>query len=146
MEPDPLGGKTMKSFLKMALASAALLATTGLVAAQETVTWWDFLGGGDGVRMKALIEKFNAENEGKIKIEATTLEWGTPFYTKVQTAAAIGEGPDVMTYHLSRLPLGVQSGALSEITADELAAAGLASTDYADSNWKAAQVDGKQYA
>jgi multiple sugar transport system substrate-binding protein len=135
----------MKSFLKMALLSTALL-LPAVAQAQEVVTWWDFLGGGDGVRMKALIEKFNAENAGKIEIQATTLEWGTPFYTKVQTSAAIGEGPDVMTYHLSRLPLGVSSGALSEITADEISAAGLSAADYADSNWKAAQVDGKQYA
>ena len=48
-----------------------------------------------------------------------------PFYTKVQTSAAIGEGPDVMTYHLSRLPLGVDTGTLREITPDELTAAGL---------------------
>ena len=114
----------MKSFLKMALLSTALM-LPGIAQAQEVVTWWDFLGGGDGVRMKALIEKFNAENAGKIEIQGTTLEWGTPFYTKVQTSAAIGEGPDVMTYHLSRLPLGVSSGALSEITTDELTAAGL---------------------
>jgi multiple sugar transport system substrate-binding protein len=75
----------MKSFLKMALLSTALLVPS-VAQAQEVVTWWDFLGGGDGVRMKALIEKFNAENAGKIEIQATTLEWGTPFYTKVQTS------------------------------------------------------------
>lgn len=136
----------MKSFLKVAMMSAALLSTTGLVHAQEVVTWWDFLGGGDGVRMKALLEKFNAEHAGKIEIQATTLEWGTPFYTKVQTSAAIGEGPDVMTYHLSRIPLGVSSGALSEISTDELTAAGLSAADFAESNFKAGQIDGKQYA
>lgn len=136
----------IRSLLKAALLSTALLgAAAGGVHAQETVVWWDFLGGGDGVRMKTLIDQFNAENNG-IKIEGTTLEWGTPFYTKVQTSAAIGEGPDVMTYHLSRLPLGVSTGTLSEITPDEMAAAGLAASDYEDANFKAAQVDGKQYA
>jgi len=74
------------------------------------------------------------------------LEWGTPFYTKVQTSAAIGEGPDIMTYHESRIPLGVQSGALSEITPDELAAAGISADNFEAANWQAAQVDGKQYA
>lgn len=127
-----------------ALAATALLASTA--AAQEEIEWWDFLGGGDGVRMKTLLDQFNAEHEGSIHITATTLEWGVPFYTKVQTAAAVGEGPDIMTYHLSRMPLGVESGALSPITPEELAAAGLAAEDFAPANWNAAQADGQTYA
>ena len=40
-----------------ALAAAALLSTSVSVQAQEVVEWWDFLGGGDGVRMKTLIDE-----------------------------------------------------------------------------------------
>ncbi len=127
------------------MLSTALLSAGGAMA-QETVVWWDFLGGGDGVRMKALLDEFNQEHQGKIEIQATTLEWGTPFYTKVQTSAAIGEGPDVMTYHISRLPLGVQSGALAEISAEDLASVGLGPDTFAPANWAAAQSDGKIYA
>ena len=108
----------MKNLFKIAMMSTALL-SVGAVQAAENVVWWDFLSGGDGVRMKALIEQFNTEHAGEITIEPTTLEWGTPFYTKVQTSAAIGEGPDVMTYHLSRVPLGVQSGALAPIATED---------------------------
>jgi ABC-type glycerol-3-phosphate transport system substrate-binding protein len=54
---------------------AAVLATAGVwtaaAQAQETVVWWDFLGGGDGVRMKKLIEDFNAEHAGARFIAAT---------------------------------------------------------------------------
>ncbi|MCX5494829.1 ABC transporter substrate-binding protein [Kaistia dalseonensis] len=135
----------MRGFMKKALATAALLAMTAGAQAKETVVWWDFLSGGDGVRMKALLDQFNKENPD-IEIQATTLEWGVPFYTKVQTSAAVGEGPDVMTYHLSRLPLGVSTGTLRELTPDELKAAGFSGDNYAPANWKAAQVDGKQYA
>lgn len=124
---------------------AAILAATG-AEAKETVVWWDFLGGGDGVRMKKLIEDFNAEHKDSIEIQGTTLEWGTPFYTKVQTSAAVGEGPDVMTYHLSRLPLGVSTGTLAEITDDDLASVGLKADDYAAASWNAAHIDGKLYA
>jgi len=130
--------------IKAALVSSALMASAA--QAQQVVEWWDFLGGGDGVRMKSLIDQFNTEHAGEIVIEATTLEWGIPFYTKVQTSAAVGEGPDIMTYHLSRVPLGVESGALSEITADELASVGLSGDDFAASNWSAGQIDGAQYA
>ena len=68
--------KTMKA----ALVASALM-VTGVHAQTVDVTWWDFLGGGDGVRMKTLLADFNAEYAGKIQINATTLDWGIPFYT-----------------------------------------------------------------
>ena len=126
------------------IATAALM--IGAAQANETIVWWDFLSGGDGVRMKAMLDEFNKEHEGKVHIDATTLEWGVPFYTKVQTSAAVGQGPDVMTYHESRMPLGVSTGSLSAITPAELAASGIKASDFGPANWKAAQgADGKQY-
>ncbi|HKJ63493.1 MAG TPA: extracellular solute-binding protein, partial [Hyphomicrobiales bacterium] len=119
---------------------------TSVAHAEETVVWWDFLGGGDGVRMKKLISDFNDAHTGKIKIDATTLEWGPPFYAKVQTSAAVGEAPDVMTYHASRIPLAVSQGILDEITSDDWKAMGLGKDDYASATWDAVTVDGKQYA
>ena len=101
----------MKGYFRKALATAALSLRAG-AQAKETVVWWDFLGGGDGVRMKKLIEDFNTEHPDTIEIQATTLDWGVPFYTKVQTSAAVGEGPDVMTYHASRIPLAVSQNML----------------------------------
>lgn len=133
----------------MTLAKCMALAA-GLFAsaahAEETVVWWDFLSGGDGVRMKQLLSDFNAAHQGKIKIDATTLEWGTPFYAKVQTSAAVGEAPDMMTYHASRLPLAVKQGVVQEITADDWKALGITKADYATATWDAVTVDGKQYA
>ena len=136
----------MKSFMRIALLSTALLSFAGVASATETVVWWDFLGGGDGVRMKKLIEDFNAEHAGKVEIQGTTLDWGVPFYTKVQTSAAVGEGPDVMTYHASRIPLAVSQGTLSEITADDWKAMGLGADSFAKETFDAVNVDGKQYA
>lgn len=133
----------IRKVLYATLASAALM--VGVARADETIVWWDFLSGGDGVRMRAMIAKFNAENPD-IEIQPTTLTWGVPFYTKVQTSAAIGQGPDVMTYHLSRLPLGVSTGTLRPFTTEELASVGLAADDYFPSDWDAAHVDGKLYA
>ncbi|HHY51381.1 MAG TPA: extracellular solute-binding protein [Alphaproteobacteria bacterium] len=125
--------------------STALLGV-GVAQSAETVVWWDFLGGGDGVRMKKLIEDFNASHAGQIEIQATTLDWGVPFYTKVQTSAAVGEGPDVMTYHASRIPLAVSQGTLAEITAEDMKVMGLSADSFAPAPWEAVHVDGKQYA
>ena len=127
------------------LVGGTLLASAA--QATETIVWWDFLSGGDGIRMKAMLDEFNKEHDGKVHIDASTFEWGVPFYSKVQTAAAIGQGPDVMTYHESRMPLGISTGSLSPITPEELAASDIKSSDFGPANWKAAQgTDGKQYA
>lgn len=134
-----IGPKTL-----MATAVAALLASPAL--GQEEVVWWDFLAGGDGVRMKALIDRFNEEHPD-IEVTATTLEWGVPFYTKVRTSAAVGEGPDIMTYHLSRVPLAIEEGVLTPITAEDLEAAGLSEEDFYPAAIEAATgPDGTLYA
>lgn len=127
-------------------AAMAVMAMSSTAHAQETVVWWDFLGGGDGVRMKQMISDFNKAHEGQITIDATTLEWGVPFYSKVQTSAAVGEAPDIMTYHASRIPLAVEQGVLQEITDADWQTMGLSESDYASATWDAVTVDGKQYA
>lgn len=136
----------MHTLRKLALASSALVVLATSAHAQQTVVWWDFLAGGDGVRMKALIDQFNEEHTGEIQIEGTTLEWGTPFYTKLQTSSAIGEGPDIATYHLSRIPLAVDSGTLSEITDEDLSSVGLSDDDFTAAAAEAAKVDDTRYA
>ena len=134
----------IRKILSAALMTTALM--TGVAQAKDTIVWWDFLSGGDGVRMKAMLDEFNKEHANTVEIQATTLEWGVPFYTKVQTSAAVGQGPDVMTYHESRMPLGVSTGSLSVITPAELEASGIKASDFGPANWKAAQgPDGKQY-
>ena len=128
----------------LALASSILLSLPMQAMATTEVTWWDFLGGGDGVRMKSLIEQFNT-SQSDVKINASTLEWGVPFYTKIQTSAAVGEQPDIMTYHLSRFPLAVPTGVLRPFSAAELSSVGLGPDKYFPANWEAANVDGKTY-
>ena len=136
----------MNAYLK-STAGAFVLAgvVAGTVSAQESVVWWDFLAGGDGVRMQQMISDFNESHAGEIEIDGTTLEWGVPFYTKVQTSVAVGEAPDVMTYHASRIPLAVDQKVLSEITADDWSTMGLSKDDFAASTWDAVTADGKQY-
>lgn len=136
----------MRKLIAGLLSVGVVLAVSSAGYAKETVVWWDFLGGGDGVRMKKLIEDFNNERKDSIEIQATTLDWGVPFYSKVQTSAAVGEGPDVMTYHASRIPLGVDQGTLSEITDADMQAMGLSEKTFAPATWEAVHVDGKQYA
>src|SRR6202453_3042397 len=88
------GYDVIRKILGAALMTTALM--TGVAHAKDTIVWWDFLSGGDGVRMKAMLDEFNKEHAGTVEIQASTFEWGVPFYSKVQSAAAVGQGPDVM--------------------------------------------------
>src|ERR1700722_4043529 len=134
----------IRKVLYATLATMAL--SVGVARAEDTIVWWDFLSGGGGVRMKAMLDEFNKEHAGKVKIDATTFEWGVPFYSKVQTSTAVRQGPDVRTYHEARMPLGISTGAVSVITPEELAASDIKPSDFGPANWKAAQgTDGKQY-
>jgi len=137
----------MTKLTRMAFGAAAFAGIIATAAhAEETVVWWDFLGGGDGVRMKQMISEFNDAHAGAIKIDATTLDWGVPFYTKVQTSVAVGEAPDVMTYHASRIPLAIQQGVLDEITPADWEAMGFSQDDFAAQIWDAVTgPDGKIY-
>jgi multiple sugar transport system substrate-binding protein len=134
-----------KTWMRVLGVAGALLASTSMAQAQVTVNFWDFFTGGDGVRMSAMIRTFN-DTHKDIHINATTLQWGPPFYTKVQVAAAIGQGPDLMSYHLSRLPLGVSTNTLRPFTTAELGSVGLSGPDYAPAAWADAHDDGKLYA
>ena len=91
--------------------------------------------------MKQLIDNFNAAHSD-IQINATTLEWGVPFYTKVQTSAAVGEQPDMMTYHLSRFPLAVPTGILRPFSEEELSSVGITEDRFFPANWEAANFGG----
>lgn len=129
---------------KRVLAAIAFV-FLGVSAAQpQEIVWWDFLGGGDGIRMKAMIDAFN-ESHPDIQITATTLEWGVPYYTKVQTSLATGQGPDIMTYHLSRYPQGIEQGVLSPISDEELANVGLSKDDYPANLVEAVTFDGQMH-
>jgi multiple sugar transport system substrate-binding protein len=102
------------------------------VYAATELTYWDFLGGGDGVRMKQIVEEFN-KSQSDIHVTESTLTWGEPFYTKVHTAVVSGQTPDVMTYHLSHFAAGILGKDLRPITNEELSQAGLKQSDFQDS-------------
>jgi multiple sugar transport system substrate-binding protein len=106
---------------------------------------WTLLSGGDGARMRALVDDFNA-SQHDVRVVSTTLRWGEPFYTKLITASVVGAGPDVATIHLSRIVNLAGGGVLRPISQAELAAAGLRGDDYLPRQWAKAQYEGRTYA
>ena len=135
--------------LAAALLQTAAVLTVALVAApagaQTEVRMWTLLSGGDGARMRALVNDFNA-SQRDVRVVSTTLKWGEPFYTKLITASVVGEGPDVATVHLSRIVNLAGGGVLRPIAPAEMADAGLRGGDYLPSQWQKSQYQGAAYA
>jgi multiple sugar transport system substrate-binding protein len=130
-------------------AAVALLVTLGLgpapAWAQVEVRMWTLLSGGDGARMRALVEDFNA-SQREVRVVSTTLKWGEPFYTKLITSSVVGSGPDVATIHLSRMVNLAGGGVLRPITDAELASVGLRGADYLPRQWQKSRYQGQAYA
>jgi multiple sugar transport system substrate-binding protein len=136
-----------RGFLAAAVALLATLGTTWATpaAAQVEVRMWTLLSGGDGARMRALVDDFNA-SQREVRVVSTTLKWGEPFYTKLITASVVGAGPDLATVHLSRLPNLAGGGVLRPISEAELAEVGLKGEDYLPRQWAKARYAGVNYA
>ncbi len=118
---------------KLLLSVAGCLTWLTLAQANPVeITYWDFFGGGDGIRMKQIVEEFN-KSQQEVRVTQTTLTWGEPFYTKVHTAVVAGQTPDVMSYHLSHFPAGIAGKDLRPITPEELSQAGLKESDFQQS-------------
>jgi multiple sugar transport system substrate-binding protein len=123
-----------------------LLATLCLPAvAQIEVRMWTLLSGGDGARMRELVEQFNA-SQREVHVTSTTLKWGEPFYTKLITSSVVGAGPDVATVHLSRIVNLAGGGVLRPISSQELNATGLAAEDFFPRQWAKSSYNGVSYA
>jgi multiple sugar transport system substrate-binding protein len=130
-------------------AAVALLVTLASGSApawaQVEVRMWTLLSGGDGARMRALVDDFNA-SQREVRVVSTTLKWGEPFYTKLITSSVVGSGPDLATIHLSRMVNLAGGGVLRPITDAELAAVGLKGADYLPRQWQKSRYEGQAYA
>jgi multiple sugar transport system substrate-binding protein len=124
---------------------AALLWAPPCAFAQTEVRMWTLLSGGDGARMAALVQRFNA-SQREVRVVSTTLKWGEPFYTKLITSSVVGAGPDIATVHLSRMTNLAGGGVLRPIAPAELREAGLDPADFYPRQWQKSRHAGRTYA
>lgn len=90
-----------KKLLFLALISLLIVFSTSAMAEVVTVEYWNLFGGGDAEFMDEIVEKFNETHEN-IEVDVTRLEW-EEYYTKLKTATASGNGPDIAISHVTRL-------------------------------------------
>lgn len=131
--------------LGMGFGATGCAAPDALGAAKTRVRYWNLFGGGDGVNMQGMLDAFRKDHP-EIQLEATTLAWGAPYYTKLAMAGAGGRAPEVAVLHLSRLPGFAPGRLLDPFDLGLLAEFGVRSTDFPAEIWQRGTVGGKQYA
>ncbi|MDT0346232.1 extracellular solute-binding protein [Streptomyces litchfieldiae] len=128
-----------------ALTAAGCAAPSGAGSGRTLLRYWHLFGGGDGVNMAAMLDAFRQEHPD-IELEAATLQWGAPYYTKLGMAGAGGRAPEVAVLHLARLAGFAPGRLLNAFDLDLLAEYGVTPADFPEDLWRRGAVDGAQYA
>ena len=151
---------TRRRFLTVAGAGATMLATAGCGATYDvaggflgpasgtngrTLIYWNLLSGGDGAHMQEMEQAYRKSNP-KLALDATVLEWGNPYYTKLAMAIRAGSPPDLAIMHLSRLPGFVPAGLLEPYDLGQLAAHGMRPSDFTPLAFRDAHFNGRLMA
>ena len=149
------GRMTRRTFMERAIAvgigsSAALTlleacGTPANAGQSTTLTYWNLFGGGDGVRMIQMQGDFSKQFPD-VDLQAVTLAWGNPYYTKMAMAAAGGRPPDVAISHMTRMPTYAAQGLLEPFDLNELANVGVTEDKFLPLIWQRGQYNGQLYA
>jgi len=143
---------TRRTFLSGSLAacaSATIAAcgsgSSGSSGGTMTLRYWNLFSGGDGTRMIELVNGFN-KSQKDIQVKATTLTWGTPYYTKLTTSTIAGQAPDVAIMHLSRMASFAPTGIITEIDSGLMSKHGLVAGQFSPRPWQMAHSSGQLMA
>ncbi|CAL9317558.1 extracellular solute-binding protein [Streptomyces sp. SudanB52_2052] len=113
--------------------------------ADTRVRYWNLFSGGDGYNMIAMLNSFR-EDHPAVAVKDSTLQWGSPFYTKLAMAAAGNRAPDLGVMHMGRVT-GFSPGRLLDAwDTDLLAKYGVRKQDFNPQLWNRGVIDGKLYA
>ncbi|HCA88579.1 MAG TPA: ABC transporter substrate-binding protein [Streptomyces sp.] len=99
----------------------------------------------DGVNMETMLDAYRAAHP-QVALEAVTLQWGAPYYTKLGMAGAGGRAPEVAALHLARLAGFAPGRLLDPFDLGLLADHGITAEDFPEDIWRRGAVDGEQYA
>lgn len=146
---------TRRDLLRATLLGAGTLALSGCSAigaglldtgpAPTTLAYWNLFGGGDGVRMTQMEDGYRKDNPDT-DLQAVTLAWGNPYYTKLALATVGGRPPDVAVSHLTRMKTLAAGNLLQELKPEDLERHGMTADRFNRRAWEAGLIDGKIYA
>src|SRR4051812_32380998 len=105
------------------LAACSSPVSAGLAGTEldpGTVSYWNLFGGGDGIRMTDMEDGYRQAHPGTA-LQAVTLAWGNPYYTKLTLATVGNKPPNVAVSHLTRMKTLQAAGLLAELHPEDLA-------------------------
>jgi multiple sugar transport system substrate-binding protein len=117
----------------------------GVAPPKNTLSYWNLLGGGDGVRMIAMEDVYQQAHRN-VALNSVVLAWGNPYYTKLSLATLGNKPPDVAISHLTRASILARAGLLEPLNESELAPYGLTGNNFTPRAWDMAHTDGTLYA
>jgi len=149
----PVSRRTILKGVFAGLGAASVAACSSPVGAgiagsqldPGTVDYWNLFGGGDGVRMQQMEDVYRKANPGT-PLQAVTLAWGNPYYTKLTLATVGRKPPNVAVAHLTRMKTLQAAGLLEELRPADLARHGMSAEMFNQRAWNTGLVDGKIYA
>lgn len=130
------------------LAGCSTPLAAGLLGTEldpSTLIYWNLFGGGDGVRMQDMQQGYR-DLYGADSLQATTLTWGNPYYSKLTLATVGNQPPDVAVAHLTRAKPLWDGGLLDPITEEDLAGVGLTTADFNEQAWTTQRTDDQNIA
>ena len=110
-----------------------------------TVDYWNLFGGGDGKRMQQMLDGYR-KTHPNTPLQAVTLAWGNPYYTKLSLATVGQKPPNVAVSHLTRMKTLQEADLLQELHPEDLARHGMTPDKFNQRAWEAGLVNGKIYA
>lgn len=110
------------------------------------LTYWNPFTGDDGKTMVGMVDAFNKQYAGKIKVTTQTMA-SDDYYAKLPVVASAQSGvPDVAILHIDRLPYFSSKGMIEAMDGD-ISSMGLSRNDFIQATWDAGiQSDGKRYS
>ena len=107
--------------------------------------FWNGFTGADGNFMKEIVNSFNEEYTGKIKIEVDTINWDSLFLKLIQNKGKEKFSPHIVAMGANRLGKMQSKGIIREIN-DIESYLEVSKTDYLNAAWDAGMFDGKRYS
>lgn len=145
---DLLRGALGLGAATMTLSACGSPLATGLYGASpagDTLTYWNLFTGGDGERMIALEQAYR-DAHPEVRLDAVTLTWGNPYYTKLSLAVRGGVPPDVAVSHATRMTPLAEAGLLDPLDPAELSKLGLTADRFTPAAWQRCHVGETLYA
>jgi multiple sugar transport system substrate-binding protein len=130
-----------RCFIHVVLFLTSACFAYAATADSVTVEFWNGFTGPDGRYLQKVIDVFNAEYQGRIKVNMVTMVWDD-YYSKLALAVRTEHGPDVGVVHYDNMAIVIYQGIVMDLNPY---IGEFPKTDFVKSAWNVSSSDGHQY-